>query len=153
MPSGSRTISDQTCGSNRPATAQSSGWRLYWKTLAQRIRLRRDATGALPQVRTHGAATTRPAPASVCPKAINPGVAGAKPPSISFLFRINKRTSPRGLRVEYPLLLSWPCDVFCFSGGRALQHFTNKVQVVLHCPIAGVLPVPAQGMNHIGGHF
>lgn len=50
-------------------------------------------------------------------------------------------------------LLSRPChhDVD-FSGGHALQHFTNEVDVVLHGPIGGVLPVPLQGMNHIGSH-
>src|SRR5450755_1221201 len=127
------------------------------KRSRKRIRLRGDATGALPRVRTHGAAYNPPRADISLPESDKSwgrrGKARAKPPSISFLFRINKRTSPRGLRVEYPLLLSWPCDVVCFSGGRALQHFTNKVQVVLHCPIVWVLPVPAQGMNHIGSHF
>src|ERR1035438_9357925 len=79
-----------------------------------------------------GRLTTRPAPTSVCPKAINPGVAGAKPPSISFLFRIDKHTAPRSCGLGYPFLLSWPCDMFCLSGGRALQHLANKVRSEEH---------------------
>ena len=31
------------------------------------------------------------------------------------------------------------CDVVCFSGGRALQHLTDEVQVVLQRPVVGAL--------------